>query len=175
MAFFNNYADAKNSVEATEAYFERFKRLFLDNISLKLKEHNYNASSCGSSGTMRIITRDPYHELRRNGPTLTKDEFFNDWEIWKSIKNSSEGRAYALGCQLKYRLEVRREEFSTIERSFHDLEEMINRAAKECIRYKDSFLKDEYEANQLLQRIVKIQTQSQNAIEWFNFLDKRLV
>ena len=62
--------------------------------------------------------------------------------------------------------------FIEIERSLQDLADMINRSSTECINYKNSFIKDDYYADQFLQRIATIQAQTQNVIEWFNFLDK---
>lgn len=174
MAFFNNYSEAKNSVEATEAYFERFKKLFLDNVALKERSNSI-------SQTKNILDTINHYanplNSYENKVHLRKDSFFDTWFSLRDMKGYHKtcyGQKIPLStlCKSQYYLVVKEAMFIEIERSLQDLADMINRSSTECINYKNSFIKDDYYADQFLQRIATIQAQTQNVIEWFNFLDK---
>ena len=175
MAFFNNYSEAKNSVEATEAYFERFKKLFLDNVALK-ERSNSTLRTENILDTIRNLYENSLNRYE-NKVYLRKAYFFDPWFSLRNMKASHKtlyGQKIPLStiCKSQYYLVVKETMFIEKERSLPDLTNMLNRASTECINYKNSFIKDEYYADQFIQRIATIQTQTQNVIEWFNFLDK---
>lgn len=196
----SKFENAMRSVEDAKIFFERFKKVFVDNISIK-KENgsNYgfntvfsmNNSSCFFTDK---ITDEIFH-IFKNDPTnkITDDrlrfkyvtQLFDFYPcdiaddgnaLFQAATNNFTGgfpAPYLLKCSIvksNTQLILKAGGFAKIEQVCNEFYAVLNRSFQIVEEYKSSVFNNNYEA--LYRELLPIYYKGKGAITWFNYLNK---